>query len=1127
MPKVGILYDNISGNTGDVAIGLSIKKFLEEILVPYEELIPGRFNPRDYEKIIIGGGHLLRLSPHFFYDKFKIRGNHILNSCGIVDDPDDLQYLDDYEYISVRSTGDKRKLEYLKKYSQIKVIPCTSMLLEDLDSFKIPIKEPSLGIHLRPGIIKKEEEQSFIEWLSGLGLNIYFLPITFYEFDFLYMKMLSMGTDFKVMPVLNAKEIYTIIGKFNYFISSSLHGSIFSYMHNVPFLSFDIEKNRFFMEDRHIDNYLFSNFYYIKNIFDKLLDNHPDYQKYILKDKNILNEHIYSLKNLLKNAQSNTVFTKNSNYKNNISNNYLINTLESGINKSISETHKLKDTLNAKDIIINNLLKNKQHNNKTKSNYDKLMKNILLNDQIDKKNILIKNLTNEYKNIKLKLFHIQNSLGWNYVLKYRYMTNRYMPRYTIRRKILEYLFNQINEIINHGFKYVLINNTKNVYYNFIEYLTKIDKIISMKTGISVGLDRRFINLNLKRQYEILLLNNRLNRNMIREKKNNIVNFKIKPKISIVMPVYKTNIKWLDKAIKSILLQIYDDWELCIVDDGSQDKKINKLLDNYNKKYKKIKIKYLNKNFGISETTNHAINMTEGEFIGFLDHDDKLTEDALYEVVKCLNENSDLDLIYTDEDKINTKEGRYEPFFKPDWSPDLLLSMNYISHFTVIRKNILEKAGKLRKKYDGSQDYDLILRITEITDKIAHIPKPLYNWRATPGSAAMAMNNKPHARQSAKKALQESINRKGLNCEILDGFIDHYRVKYEIKENPLISIIIPTKDKVQLLKKCIESIENKTLYKNYEIIIIDNTSIEENTFSYYKTLHHKVVKFNEPFNYSRINNFGSKIASGEHLLFLNNDIQIIDGNWLHAMLEHSQRKEIGMVGALLLYPDKNKRNNVGQRIQHAGVILGVGGTANHAFRSLAYEGTNYLGLHRVVRNCSAVTTACAMIRKNVFDEINGFNEIYKVAYGDVDLCLRLREKGYFIVYTPYAKLLHIGSATRGELHPIEDEEFMISSWKDTLIKGDPYYNPNLTLIREDYSLSPTGYVDRPLSILLELYYLRTDLQKHFPNVEKGDYQRLIDWAAMIAIENDKAGKMLRPYESYYHIRSSISLERDVH
>jgi GT2 family glycosyltransferase len=433
----------------------------------------------------------------------------------------------------------------------------------------------------------------------------------------------------------------------------------------------------------------------------------------------------------------------------------------------------------------------------------------------------------------------------------------------------------------------------------------------------------------------------------------------------------------------------------------------------------------------------------------------------------------------------------------------------------MRRSLVDEAGRFRLGFEGSQDYDLILRATELTSRIGHIDKPLYSWRKVPGSAATSLGAKPYARESAKKALREALSRRGWNGEVLDGFGGFYRVRYDVPNSPLVSIIIPTKDRVDMLKRCIGSIQSKTAYRNYEIIIVDNNSTDPDTLAYLDSVPHKVVRFDEPFNFSRINNIAARHAQGDHLVFLNNDTEVAERCWLEAMVEHSQRSEVGMVGALLIYPSRRTQMTV----QHAGVILGLGGVANHAFARLQIDHPNYFGLHRVIRNCSAVTAACAMMRRSVFDEIGGFDEKLKVAFGDVDLGLRVREKGYRVVYAPNAVLYHHECATRGKLHPSEDETYMINKWKQVLVEGDPYYSPNLTLLREDHSIAPKGSTIRPLAVLLEIYYVRPDLQRAFPEARNGDYQRLVDWAAVEGLTIDGARVPLRPYGSYYASHAS--------
>jgi len=733
-----------------------------------------------------------------------------------------------------------------------------------------------------------------------------------------------------------------------------------------------------------------------------------------------------------------------------------------------------------------------------------------LEDQIQLKDNHIGNLEERIKGledqIQLKDNHIGNleatekemedSLGWRVVKRYRRFNDRYFRAGTRRRVIVDRLAVVLEIILDEGFR------------SFFHRV--VDRYVRRR--------KQFFELTRDEQYQIWLSNNELTEDKLLEFQTEILQFSYKPKISIVMPVYNPGERWLRAAIDSVRNQVYSNWELCIVDDASTKRGVKKILESYGAKDPRIKVRYLKENRGISGASNEALTTASGDFVGFLDHDDELTRDALFEVVKVLNQNPDLDLIYSDEDKKDLNGRRVEPFFKPDWSPDLLLSMNYICHFTVVRKNLIDKVSGFRLGFEGCQDYDLLLRVSELTDRISHVHKPLYSWRKVPGSAAASVGAKPYARERAKRSLREALNRRGLKGEVVDGFSGHYRVKYAIQGAPFVSIIIPTKDRVDLLKRCLESVESKTSYRNYEIIIVDNNSADESTLAYLGSLPHRVLKFEEPFNFSRINNFGAKYAKGEHLLFLNNDTEVADDHWLDAMLEHSQRPEIGMVGALLLYPG-GVASHTSETIQHAGVILGVGGVAGHAFKYLPADRHYYFGVHKVIRNCIAVTGACAMIRRAVFNEVGGFDENLKVAFGDIDLCLRIREKGYRVVYTPYARLHHHECASRGKLHPSEDEAYMVNRWKDTFIEGDPYYNPNLTLLREDYSLASIGSNVRPLAVLLEIYHLRSDLQTIYPEARDGDYRRLIDWAATKGITVDPARVSLRPYGSYYALNTS--------
>ena len=530
-------------------------------------------------------------------------------------------------------------------------------------------------------------------------------------------------------------------------------------------------------------------------------------------------------------------------------------------------------------------------------------------------------------------------------------------------------------------------------------------------------------------------------------------FDYEPLISIVVPTYNTPENFLREMIDSVINQTYSNWELCIAD-GSNDEKTISILKEYKSKYENIKVKYLESNEGISGNTNQALELVQGEYIGLFDHDDLLTPNALYEIVKAINENDKPDFVYTDEDKVDENGTEFfDPHFKPDWSPDTLRSYNYICHFSVFKGSLLDKVGKFRSEFDGSQDHDLILRLTESSNNIVHIPKILYHWRVHKNSVASGSGAKPYAYEAAKKAIQSHLDRCNIIGSVEDGlFIGSYKVNYKIMDTPKISIIIPNKDHKEDLEKCIESIVKKTSYNNYEIIVVENNSETNEIFDYYNEINNKynvkILHWKGEFNYSAINNFGIKDSIGEYIVLLNNDIEIISENWIEEMLMFSQRRDVGIVGAKLYYQDDT--------IQHAGVILGIGGVGSHAHRTLYREDPGYFGRAKIVQNLSAVTAACLMIRKDVLDEVQGLDEKFKVAFNDVDLCMKVREKGYLVVFTPYAEMYHYESKSRGAEDTAEKKkrfEGEINRFKDKwgLFLEDPYYNKNLTLDKEDFSI----------------------------------------------------------------------------
>ncbi len=532
-------------------------------------------------------------------------------------------------------------------------------------------------------------------------------------------------------------------------------------------------------------------------------------------------------------------------------------------------------------------------------------------------------------------------------------------------------------------------------------------------------------------------------------------FKYAPKISILVPVYNTPETFLRQMIESVQKQTYGNWELCIANANPANEQIKVILKEYTENDARVKVTDVPENEGIAQNTNKALEIADGTFIGLLDHDDVLAENALYEVVKELNKAVDTDVIYTDEDKVSTAMDEYfSPNFKPDFNLDMLRSNNYFCHFFVAKKELIETVGGFRGEYNGAQDYDLFLRCIEKAERIAHIPKILYHWRVHQESTADNPLSKMYAYDAGQKAIEQHLKRCGVTAEVSKtenlGF---YRVKYQQEGSPLVSILIPNKDQKDTLDQCLKSIEARTDYENYEIIIIENNSTEQETFEYYKQIKNpkiRVIEWKDEFNYSAINNFGVRHAKGEYLLFLNNDIEVINSDWLGEMLSNCQREEVGAVGAKLYYPDNT--------VQHAGVIVGIGGVAGSVFVGLKRGYTGYMHRASIQQNLSAVTAACMMVKKSVFEEAGGFEEELKVAFNDIDFCLKIREKGHLIVYDPYVELYHYESKTRGaedtteKIRRFQSEiEYMRSHWSSILKNGDPAYNPNLSLKKWDYSL----------------------------------------------------------------------------
>ena len=525
-----------------------------------------------------------------------------------------------------------------------------------------------------------------------------------------------------------------------------------------------------------------------------------------------------------------------------------------------------------------------------------------------------------------------------------------------------------------------------------------------------------------------------------------------PLISIVLPVYNPDLKFLRAAVDSIRNQIYEHWELCMADDASTDPEVRPVLEEIARSDSRIKLTFREKNGHISACSNSALELATGEWCALLDQDDAFAESALAFVALEIERHPEAGLIYSDEDKIDENGRRSNPFFKPDWNPELFLGQNYINHLGVYRLKLLREIGGFREGFEGSQDYDLALRCIEKLrpDQVRHIPRILYHWRMISGSLAAIPDAKPYAKEAARRALAqhgERIGRPGVVVPCPENTESHRVIHALPKPAPLASIIIPTRDRVELLERCVESIRARTDYPAFEIIVVDNGSEEERTRAFFRRAERenaiRVLDETGPFNYSRLNNHAAAAAHGDLLVFLNNDTEIDDPGWLTEMVSHALQPEVGAVGARLWYPDGT--------LQHGGVVVGLGGVAGHAFPHIPRGHPGYFNRAMLQQNCSAVTGACMVLRKAVFEELGGFDEVnLGVTFNDIDFCLRLAERGYRVVWTPYANLIHHESASRGHQRTPEEQAqflreagYMQEVWAARLLR-DPYYNPNLSL-----------------------------------------------------------------------------------
>lgn len=653
---------------------------------------------------------------------------------------------------------------------------------------------------------------------------------------------------------------------------------------------------------------------------------------------------------------------------------------------------------------------------------------------------------------------------YNRILKQNQNYFSYVAKIPSSSKNIKILYNNV-EVMNYKTNRLsrFINLFRKKVFVFLTKIVRLPKIIIKTIKLMWKRHHLLVPPRMIKQYIHSFSNNMSNQNidellynplvdndyrkwLDEQEKEKFEELSYQPLISVIIPTYNVSRKLLSECIDSVLNQSYTNFEICIADDNSTLKETIVTLKEYEKN-DKIKIMYRSENGHISEASNSALSLAQGEFIAFLDNDDVLDANALYYMVKELSNNKKLDLIYSDEDKLDYKGNRCMPHFKPDFSLDTLLSVNYICHFTVIRKSVIDEIGGFRSEFDGAQDYDLFLRVVEKTRNIGHVSRILYHWRMTDTSTSSKNSNKSYVIDNGKKALEEYFKRNKIlvDVEIIDN-IQMYKINYKLDNEPKISIIIPTKDKSNILKKCVDSIYKKTNYNNYEIIVIDNNSVEDNTFELLKKYKSRFNNFNYyrlecEFNYSYINNFAVSKSSGEYIVLLNNDTEVITSDWLKTMVGYASQKHIGCVGAKLLYPNRT--------IQHSGVVTGVGGIAMHAYVQSGENVPGYFGRLVGVYDWSCVTAACLMIKKSKYNDLEGLDENIKVAYNDVDFCLKSIKCGYYNIVLPQVKLFHYESLSRGD--DMSDSQYdrfkgeidyMCDKWGDSLL-NDRFYNANLS------------------------------------------------------------------------------------
>ena len=711
-------------------------------------------------------------------------------------------------------------------------------------------------------------------------------------------------------------------------------------------------------------------------------------------------------------VRKNSMITDTNESENRLANlSYLINKHNKSYKKHGTEVliHLTKNVSELENELVQSVEYSKQVSDERLNLLDELEQSVTYSEQvIEEKNRISQQLEhsnrtnfklqiriNEFENSKLFKFKKQIS-----ILLARFRSNSNKGKSSnIFRKVIVALSKKGRAVMSKLLALIF----KHLYLFFESSKVVILEEGQVEAGVATDPLNRLLNRTLPNEDDIL------------KQKKEIDQFTQRPTLSILMPVYNPPLEFFKRAIDTILQQSYEYWELCLADDCSTDPEVKKTIEEYRKRDSRINVVYRKTNGHISEASNSAMEIAIGDFYVLMDQDDELALDGLYWCVKSINEGVDVDMVYTDEDKIDEVGNHTDAHFKPDWSPDNLLSRNYLGHLTVFRAELFKEIGGWRKGFEGSQDYDLVLRFSEKCRKIIHIPRILYHWRIHSNSAAGSEEAKPYAYIAAQKAISEALSRRGYESNI--GFLDGFRgysVRLGIKNTDAkVSIVIPTKDQAQILDTCLKSIFEKSSWKNYEVLVIDNNSSEKEFFDLMKLWSEKEpnrfksIRTEEPFNFSFLMNLGAKNTDGDYLVLLNNDTEVISEDWIEAMLEHAQRPEIGVVGAKLLYP-----NNT---IQHAGVIIGLGGAAGHVLVGEHRDGPGHFNYVNLLNNYCAVTAACVMVRREVFEEVEGFNENFAVEYNDVDFCLKVWDIGYKNLYIPHCELYHHESISRGHPH----------------------------------------------------------------------------------------------------------------